>query len=184
MLSRLAHTHCSVARGPNTRSHSSPHRPRVFILDSGTTDPAPSTCILRAPRLNSTAAHFFPHTSPPDMQVGPQCQGSLVNTYCTSDLCSPLYSSHDILHTRGPPHLGPRGGGAQGRHPPTCQHNNEVRRTTRSWTISMLTKTSLLSSYKLPVLANFDATQTAWRTVDQTPHTLTTPRDKTDNKHL
>jgi hypothetical protein len=89
MISRLAHAHCSVARCPNTRAHSSPHSPRVFILDSGTTDPAPSTCMLRAARLNSTASHFSPHTRPPDMQVGLECQGSLVNTYYTSDLCRP-----------------------------------------------------------------------------------------------
>jgi hypothetical protein len=70
MLSRLAHAHYSVARGLNTRAHISPHSPRRFILDSGTTEPAHSTCILRAARLNSTAAHFFPHTRQPDMQVG------------------------------------------------------------------------------------------------------------------
>jgi hypothetical protein len=48
----------------------------------------------------------------------------------------------------------------------------------------MLTKTSLLRSYKLPVLANYGAAQTAWRTVAPTPHTATVTRDKTDNKHL
>jgi hypothetical protein len=48
----------------------------------------------------------------------------------------------------------------------------------------MLTKTSLLRSYKLPVLANYGVAQTAWRTVDPTPHPVTVPRDKTDNKHL
>jgi hypothetical protein len=61
-------------------------------------------------------------------------------------------------------------------------------RTTRSLTISMLTKTSLLRSYQLPVLANSGAAQTAWRTVAPTPHTATVhrrvPRDTTDNKHL
>jgi hypothetical protein len=48
----------------------------------------------------------------------------------------------------------------------------------------MLTKTSLLRSYKLPVFANYGAAQTAWRTIAPTPHTATVPRDKTDNKHL
>ena len=48
----------------------------------------------------------------------------------------------------------------------------------------MLTKTSLLRSYKLPVLATYGAAQTAWRTVAPTPHTVTVPRDKTENKHL
>jgi hypothetical protein len=81
MLSHFAHAHCSVARGLNTRAHLSPHSPRVFIFDSGTTDPALSTYILRAARLNSTVAHFFPHTRPPDMQVGLECLGSLVNSY-------------------------------------------------------------------------------------------------------
>ena len=81
MLSHLAHAHCSVARGLNTRAHISPHSQRVFILDSGTTDPDLSTYILRAARLNSTVAHFFPHTRPPDMQVGLECLGSLVNSY-------------------------------------------------------------------------------------------------------
>ena len=50
--------------------------------------------------------------------------------------------------------------------------------------ISMLTKTSLLRSYKLPVFADSGTTQTAWRTVAPTPHTETVPSDKTDNKHL
>jgi hypothetical protein len=81
MLSRLAHAHCSVARGLNTSAHLSPHSPRVFILDSGTTDLAPSTCTLSALRLNSTAAHFFPHTRPTNMQAGLECLGSLVNSY-------------------------------------------------------------------------------------------------------
>ena len=81
MFSHFAHAHCSVARGLNTRTHISPHSPRVFILDSGTTDPALSTYILRAARLNSTVAHFFHHTRPPDMQVGLECLGSLVNSY-------------------------------------------------------------------------------------------------------
>ncbi len=40
------------------------------MLDLGTTDSVPSTCILIAVPLNSTAAHFSPHTSPTDMQVG------------------------------------------------------------------------------------------------------------------
>jgi hypothetical protein len=60
----LAHAHCSVARGLNTRAHISPYSPRCFILDSGTTEPARSTCILRAARLNSTAGHFFPPFRP------------------------------------------------------------------------------------------------------------------------
>jgi hypothetical protein len=55
-------------------------------------------------------------------------------------------------------------------------------------TILLLTKTSLLRSYHLPVLANSGAAQTAWSTVAPTPHTATVhrrvPRDKTDNKHL
>ena len=81
MLSHFAHAHCSVARGLNTRAHISPHSQRVFILDSGTTDPALSTYILRAAQLNSTVAHFFPHTRPSDMQIGLECLGSLVNSY-------------------------------------------------------------------------------------------------------
>jgi hypothetical protein len=78
-------------------------------------------------------------------------------------------SSSYILHTISPPNLGPRGGVDQGSHPPTCQHNTGARRTTRSLTISMLTKTSLLHSYKLPVLANFGTTQTTWRTLPRHP---------------
>jgi hypothetical protein len=88
MLARLAHAHCSAARGLNTRAHISSRSPRLFILDSGTTEPARSTCILRPARLNSTAAHFFPHTRPPDMQVGLECLGSLENYYCYLELRS------------------------------------------------------------------------------------------------
>jgi hypothetical protein len=85
MLSYLAHTHCSAGRGLNTRAHISPHSPRCFIFDSGTTDPALSTYILRASRLNSTVSHFFPHTRPPDMQARLAYQRPQVNTYCMFD---------------------------------------------------------------------------------------------------
>jgi hypothetical protein len=44
-------------------------------------DPDLSTYILCAALPNSTVAHFFPHTRPPDMQVGLECLGSLVNSY-------------------------------------------------------------------------------------------------------
>ena len=80
MLSHFAHTHCSVPRNLNTRAYITTHNPRVFILDSGTMDPVLSTYILCAARTNSTVAHFFPHTRPPDMQVGLECLGSLVNS--------------------------------------------------------------------------------------------------------
>ena len=96
MLSHFAHAHCSVARGLNTRAHISPRSPRVFILDSGTTDPAISTYILRAARLNSTVEHFFPHTRPPDMLVGLEYQRPLVNTYCMFDLRSHLRHRHRL----------------------------------------------------------------------------------------
>jgi len=96
MLSHFAHAHCSVARGLNTRAHISPRSPRVFILDSGTTDPAISTYILRAARLNSTVEHFFPHTRPPDMLVGLEYQRPLVNTYCMFDLRSHLRARHRL----------------------------------------------------------------------------------------
>jgi hypothetical protein len=88
-----------------------------------------------------TAAHHI-HTHPPDIPARLAYQRPLVNTYCTSDLCRlrarddvqnaskrdgrvagipprPRSSSSDILHTRGPPNIGPRGGGVQDRHPPT-----------------------------------------------------------------
>jgi hypothetical protein len=78
-----------------------------------------------------TAAHHV-HTRPPDIPARLAYQIPLVNTYCTSDLCRPRAlddvqnaskrdgrvdgipprprsSSSDILHTRGPPHIGPRG---------------------------------------------------------------------------
>ena len=97
MLSHLAHAHCSVARGLNTRAHLTPHSPRRFIFDSGTTDPALSTYILRAARLNSTVEHFFPHTRPPDMLVGLEYQRPLVNTYCMFDLRSHLRARHSQL---------------------------------------------------------------------------------------
>ena len=32
-------------------------------------------------------------------------------------------SRSDLLHTRCPPHIGPRGVGVQDSHPPTCQRN-------------------------------------------------------------
>jgi hypothetical protein len=100
MHSHLAHAHCSVARGLNTRAHILPHSPRRFILDSGTTDPAPSTCILSALRLNSTAAHFSPHTRPPDMQVGLECLGSLVNSYLPGLRSIPRARSPELLLNR------------------------------------------------------------------------------------
>jgi len=79
-----------------------------------------------------TAAHH-PHTRPPDIPARLAYQRSLVNTSCTSDLCRPRArrcaerkqarrtcvwntstpsrsSCSDILHTRGPPHIGPRAG--------------------------------------------------------------------------
>jgi hypothetical protein len=76
-------------------------------LITGTATSAHGSCKPRVVRLRRNAAHFSPHTRPPDTQqqfspqyttsahaleVGGACleyQGSLVNTYCTFDLCRP-----------------------------------------------------------------------------------------------
>ena len=105
MLSHFAHAHCSVARGLNTRAHISPHSQRVFILDSGTTDPALSTYILRAERLNSTVAHFSPHTRPPNMQARLANQKTLTACLICADICGLVTVSvpgeHLQSHTAG-----------------------------------------------------------------------------------
>ncbi len=105
MISHFAHAHCSVARGLNTRAHISLHSPRVFILDSGTTDPALSTYILRAERLNSTVAHFSPHTRPPNMQARLANQKTLTACLIFADICGLVTVSvpgeHLQSHTAG-----------------------------------------------------------------------------------
>ena len=81
------------------------HIPRLLeAYGSGTATSAHGACMPYAARPRRTAAHFFPHTRPPDthphfspqyttfthaLEVGAACleyQGSLVNTYCTSAL--------------------------------------------------------------------------------------------------
>jgi hypothetical protein len=94
----------------------------AVLLSSYCTRPHPCTV---------TASHHI-HTRPPDIPVRLAYQRPLVNTYCTSDLCRqiasddvqnenkrygrvagipprPRSSSSDILHTSGPPNIGPRG---------------------------------------------------------------------------
>jgi hypothetical protein len=85
----------------------------VYICNmhvAGTTEPARSTCILCAARLNSTAAHFSTQTRLPDMLVGLECLGSLVNSDC-------------FLELRSSPNVGPF---LEGRNI-TCIHSKRVR---------------------------------------------------------
>ena len=84
MLSLFAHALYSAAIGLNTRAHISPSGPWSIL--PGPVDPAHSTCILRVPRPSRSAVYFFPHTRPPDIQVGLEYLGSLVNTYFSSGL--------------------------------------------------------------------------------------------------
>ena len=94
MISHFAHAHCFVARGLNTRAHISPHSPRVFILDSGTTDPALSPYLHTA--CSATEQHcstlFPPH--PPVRHAGSTSQSE--TTYCMFDLRSPLRARHRL----------------------------------------------------------------------------------------
>jgi hypothetical protein len=105
-----------------------------------------SYCTRPHPSTVPTASHQL-HTRPPDIPAPLAYQRPLVNTYCTSDLCRPRArdevqnarkhdgrvagipprqrsSSSDILHTRGPPNIGPRGGGVSRPPSPnlTTQH--------------------------------------------------------------
>ena len=64
-------------------------------LITGTATSAHGSCESRPVRQIRFAAHFFPHTRPQDthaLEVGDaclECQGSLVNTYCTSAVYRP-----------------------------------------------------------------------------------------------
>ena len=64
-------------------------------LITGTATSAHGSCKPCVVRPRRPAAHFFPHTRPPDthaLEVGVarlEYWGSLVNTYCTSDLWRP-----------------------------------------------------------------------------------------------
>ena len=66
-----------------------------LCLIPGTATSAHGSCKPCVVRPRRPAAHFFPHTRPPDthaLEVGVarlEYWGSLVNTYCTSDLCRP-----------------------------------------------------------------------------------------------
>jgi hypothetical protein len=82
--------------------------PRLLATyEFGTATSAHGSCKPRAVRLRRIAAHFFPHTRPPDthaqfspqpttfthtLEVGGAClayERLLVNPYCTFDLCRP-----------------------------------------------------------------------------------------------
>ena len=107
ILSILWTHRLSDAHAPDWRLYTSHPRPlstgtvnTVRINSHGCVlrpEPLKENCIQPHPSTVKTAPHH-PHTRPPDIQAHLSYQRSLVNTYCTSDLCRQLARQGNHLH--------------------------------------------------------------------------------------